>query len=147
MICCLLCLFLVCQYLDTFDFPFGLSEFYTDGAYFLNDYSWSRIQGLQFSTLPNFSGFIQDFNNIARLNSPHCTQLIVLIRNAFCRCFLAVSCDLMSVVLRLCVFSPTFRDSNVSLDSSTNNSVGILFSLLNITSFGVIPVLSWTLAL
>lgn len=147
MICCLLCLFLVCQYLDTFDFPFGLSEFYTDGAYFLNDNSWSRIQGLQFSTLPNFSGFIQYLNNIARLNSPHCTQLIVLNWIAFCRCFLAVSCDLMSVVLRLCVFSPTFRDSNVSLHSSTNNSVGILFSLLNITSFGVIPVLSWTLAL
>lgn len=145
MICCLMCLFLVCLYLDTFDFPFGLSESYTDGAYFLNDYSWSRIQ--EFSTLPNFSGFIQDWNNIARLKSPHCTQLIVLIRNAFCRCFLAVSCELMSVVLRLCVFSPTFRGSNVSLDSSTNNSVGILFSLLNITRFGVIPVLSWTLAL
>lgn len=98
-------------------------------------------------TFPDFSGFIQDLNNIARLKSPHCTQLIVLIRSAFCRCFLAVSCDLMSVVLRLCVFSPTFRGSNVSLDSSTNNSVGILFSLLNITTFGVIPVLSWTLAL
>lgn len=147
MVCCLLCLFLVCLYLDTFDFPFGLSEFYTEGAYFLNDYSWSRIQRLHFSTLPNFSGFIQDLNNIARLNSPHCTQLIVLTRNAFCRCFLAVSCDLMSVVLRLCVFSPTFRGSNVSLYSLTNNSVGILFFLLNKRSFGVISVLSWTLAL
>lgn len=57
MICCLLCLFIVCLYLDTFDFPFGLSEFYTEGAYFLNDYSWSRIQGLHFSTLAKFFWF------------------------------------------------------------------------------------------
>lgn len=54
-------------------------------------------------------------------------------RNVLCRCFLAVSCALMSVVLRFCVYSPSFKGSNVSLDPLTSNPAGILFSLPNIT--------------
>lgn len=130
---------LVCLYLDTFDFPFGLSVLYTQGRLFSQ---WLLLV-VYIGDVAFYTFLVFWFHSRLKIKtaSPGCNIHTVLSwsylsfcrRNVLCRCFLAVSCALISVVLRFCVYSPTFKGSNVSLDPLTSNPAGILVSLPNIT--------------